>query len=89
MRTDRTRPTRTNGRLRRLSQRFAFALHWKVSHAEREEAFQAQYAPIYRDFGRRVAAADRARAQREGDHADDDAEIVLESGRLIVVRGWA
>lgn len=89
MRADRTRPVRFyNRRLRKLVRAFASALQSKVHRCEREEAFQALYAPLYRDYGLKVEDADRARAIREADRAHfvghDDAEVLIVDGRIVI-----
>ncbi len=89
MRADRTRPVRFyNRRLRKLARHFALALRAKVWRCEREEAFEALYAPLYRDYGRRVEDADRARAIREADQAHfvahEDAEVLIVEGRIVI-----
>jgi hypothetical protein len=89
VRADRTRPVRFyNRRCRKIIAAFALALSGKEHAAERREQFEGLYAPLYRDYGRRVEDADRARAIREADQAffvgHRDAEITIVDGRIVV-----
>jgi hypothetical protein len=89
MRADRTRPVRfTNRRCRRIAEKFRLALESKVRVAERAEAFEAEWAPHYRDYGRRVEDADRARAIREADKAryvNGDTVVEIVDGRIVIL----
>lgn len=92
MNEDRVRPVRFhNRRGRRLQEQFRLALQTKVHRCEREELFEQMHAPKYRDFGRRVADADRARAIREADQhrfvGHDRSEVHIVDGRIVVTDG--
>lgn len=79
MRPDRTRPVRFyNRRGRKLAAAFTWAIACKVHREERREAFEAQYAPLYADYGRRVHLADIKRA---------DEAAFLNGGEVLIVEG--
>jgi hypothetical protein len=92
VRADRTKPVRYyNRRLRKIQTKFAWALQGKERRETSREEFEARYAPLYRDYGRRVENADRARAIREADEAffvgHRDAEVAIVDGRIAVHEG--